>query len=88
MNILLLGVNLGLANLNRCIMEFRENEVNKLLNDEFNECNKDLTMSIKFSRDHANNVNIEKIFLEIIKWDELKFPIIIKLKKKLKKKYL
>jgi len=81
LNILLCGVNSGLANLNRCIAEFRENEVNPLLNNEFNEWNKDLTMSIKFNYNHANDIYLEKIFLEIIKWDELKFPMIIKLKK-------
>jgi len=79
MNILLCGVNLGLPNLNRCIAEFRENEVSKLLNDEFNEWTKDLTMSIKFNTNHANDFYVEfktnhandfyveKIFLKVIK---------------------
>jgi len=81
MNILLCGVNLGLKNLKRCISEFRENEVSKLLNDEFNEWTKDLTMSIKFNTNHVKDIYVEKIFLEVIEWDELKFPMTIKLKK-------
>jgi len=69
-------------------MDFKENEVNQLLKDEFKEWNKDLTMSIKFNNDHGTNINIEKIFLEIIEWDELKFPKIIKIKKIKKKNYI
>jgi len=47
-------------------MEFWENEVNKLLNDEFNECNKDLTMSIKFNSDHVNDAYLEKVSLKLL----------------------
>jgi len=38
-------------------------------------------MSIKFHSNNTDDIYLEKIIFEVMKWDELKFPKTIKLKK-------